>query len=60
MHVRSYLADFDSATAMLRALANFLHGRDFPLLGAMPPRREPLMLAVGTAVNALAAWLREQ
>ena len=28
-----YLADFDSATAMLRALAAFLHGRDFPNLG---------------------------
>ena len=29
----SYLADFDSASAMLRALAAFLHGRDFGDLG---------------------------
>ena len=28
-----YLADFDSATAMLRALAAFLHCRDFANLG---------------------------
>jgi hypothetical protein len=32
----SYLADFDSASAMLVALARFLHGQDFPLMGAMP------------------------
>jgi hypothetical protein len=35
----SYIADFDSAAAMLRALANDLHGRDFPLLGTMPRSR---------------------
>lgn len=29
----NYLADFDSATAMVRALAAFLHGKDFPNLG---------------------------
>jgi len=27
------VAKFDSATAMVRALAGFLHGRDFPMLG---------------------------
>ena len=28
-----YLADFDSATGMVRALGRFLHGQDFPGLG---------------------------
>lgn len=27
------IANFDSAAAMLRALGNFLHGKDFPGLG---------------------------
>src|SRR5207249_2636918 len=31
-----------------------------PLLGAMPPSREPLMRVVATAVNALPIALREQ
>jgi hypothetical protein len=31
-----YLANFDSATAMVRALANYLAGKDFPLLGTQP------------------------
>lgn len=34
-----YIADFDSASAMLRALARFLHGRDFPSLGMSWPVR---------------------
>ncbi len=29
----AYLANFDSATAMLKALSACLHGRDFSLLG---------------------------
>jgi hypothetical protein len=29
----SYIANFDSAAAMLRATARFLHGKDFPALG---------------------------
>jgi hypothetical protein len=55
-----YIADFDSATAMVRALANCLCGRDFPLLGAMRPSREPVMRLVSAGVNALPAVLREQ
>ena len=57
MCVLSYLASFDSATAMLRFLVNFLHGRDFPLLSTS---REPLMLPVAALVNALPVVLREQ
>ena len=29
----SYIADFDSATGMLRATSNYLHGKDYPGLG---------------------------
>jgi hypothetical protein len=32
-----YLANFDSASAMLRATARFLRGRDFPTLGVRSP-----------------------
>jgi hypothetical protein len=32
-----YVANFDSAAAMLRALARFLHGKDFPALGVLRP-----------------------
>jgi hypothetical protein len=54
------VANFDSATAMVRALANFLHGRDFPLLGELPPWSEPVMRGVGRLVNGLPRVLREQ
>jgi hypothetical protein len=39
-----YVAGFDSAGAMLRALARFLHGRDFPALGN-PRVLAPLLVA---------------
>ena len=58
-----YIANFDSAAAMLRALANYLHGEDFLMLGTVPKSRAPLMkLAslVGSAINALPVALREQ
>src|SRR5438105_15158784 len=54
------IANFDSATAMLRALANYLRGEDFPLLGTMPRWMEPVMRLVGAAVNTLPRSLREQ
>lgn len=31
------VADFDSATGMLRAVARYLHGQDFPGLGLARP-----------------------
>jgi hypothetical protein len=55
-----YLADFDSATGMLRALAGYLRGEDLPLLGAMPRSRAPLMKLVASAVNRLPVRLQEQ
>jgi hypothetical protein len=60
MKPSSYVADFDSATAMLRALAHYLNGRDFPLLGAMPQSRTPIMKVAAQAVNRLPRRLREQ
>jgi hypothetical protein len=55
-----YLADFDSATGMLRALAATLRGEGLPLLGAMPPSRAPVMKLVASVVNRLAKPLQEQ
>jgi hypothetical protein len=40
-----FVADFDSASAMVQASARFLHGEDFPGLG-LSRRLEPLAMAV--------------
>jgi hypothetical protein len=53
------VAKFDSATAMLRALAAFLHGRDFPMLGGRA-RAEPLAAGLLGLVNRLPQGLRER
>jgi hypothetical protein len=55
-----YLADFDSATGMLRALAGYLRGEDLPLLGAMSPSRTSVMKLVASVVNRLPRPLQEQ
>ena len=55
-----YVADFDSATGMLRALAASLRGEGLPLLGAMRPSRAPLMKVVASTVNHLPKPLQEQ
>lgn len=54
------IADFDSASAMLRALASYLKGADFPLLGAMPPQRARWMKMAAGFVNRLPQPVREQ
>jgi hypothetical protein len=56
----SYLADFDSASAMLSALGRFLQGRDFPMLGAVPRWAMPLVKGLSTGVNRLPHVLQEQ
>lgn len=56
----SYVAHFDSASAMTRALANYLHGRDFFLLGAMPAWRAPYMKLTAHILNRLPNALKEQ
>src|SRR5205823_6480378 len=60
MQPSSYVADFDSSVGMVRALANYLHARDFPLLGTMPPSRAPAMKPAAAVVNALPDALKEQ
>ena len=54
MKAPRYIANFDSASAMLRALGRFLEGKDFPGLG-IQPTLEPL----APAVNALPRRARE-
>ena len=51
-----YLADFDSASAMLRALGRFLHGRDFPNIGmtsALKPFAKAVNLLPKTARDGI-------
>lgn len=50
-----YIANFDSATAMMRALANALHDKSFPMLGQAPFAIKP-----AAAVNWLPKALRQQ
>jgi len=55
-----YLANFDSSAAMVRALANYIRGEDFPLLGAMPRWRAPDMKLFSRLVNASPRTIQEQ
>jgi hypothetical protein len=55
-----YLADFDSSTGMLRALAAAPRGEGVPLLGAMRPSRAPVMKLVASVVNRMPKPLQEQ
>jgi hypothetical protein len=54
-----YVANFDSATAMLRATAHYLRGEDFPALDVVPRSLAPAMRPVVAAVNALPEGVRE-
>ncbi|HKN86083.1 MAG TPA: hypothetical protein VJV04_04440, partial [Nitrospiraceae bacterium] len=56
----SYVADFDSATGMLRALSRSVGGQDFPLLGTLPRWSGAPMRGLGAAINAMPRWLQEQ
>lgn len=49
-----YVTQLDSTTSLLRALARFLHGQDFPALGVAPP----IPGAVAAMVNVLPAETR--
>jgi hypothetical protein len=55
-----YIANFDYSAAMLRALANFVHGKDFPMPGVLPKPVAPAMKLIGAAVNRLPQFLSEQ
>jgi hypothetical protein len=50
-----FVADFDSASAMLRATARYLHGKDFAKLGMGHPLQSLIPVA-----NALPEAIREQ
>ncbi len=50
------VANFDSATAMLRAIARFLHGKDFPALG-QPCVLEHLAGAIDVLGDRAREWL---
>jgi hypothetical protein len=60
MKTPGYIANFDSATAMLRATARYLRGRSFPQLGMMPGWAMPLMKPVANSVNTLPEKVRER
>ncbi|YAF94089.1 MAG: hypothetical protein AB3A66_15850 [Nodularia sp. CChRGM 3473] len=50
-----YVAGFDSGTAMLRATAAYLRGKDFPGMGTMPTAIEP----IATVLNQLPQQAKE-
>ena len=54
-----YLANFDSATAIVRALAHYVAGKDFPLLGAQPTWTAPGMKLRASTVNRMPRYLEE-
>jgi hypothetical protein len=56
MKAPNYVANFDSASAMMRATARFLSGRDFPTLGVKSPI-EPLAPVINALPNSLLAQL---
>jgi hypothetical protein len=60
MKTPGYIANFDSATAMLRATARYLRGRSFPQLGMTPEWAMPFMKPVASSVNALPEKARER
>lgn len=53
------IASFDSASAMLRGVANLLHGRDLRALGVIPRPLAPLAERVVPLVNLLPTRARE-
>lgn len=55
MNPSKFIADFDSASAMVRALSRYLDGKDFPALGSSNPMR--LIVPIG---NKLSEKVREQ
>ncbi|MDQ4105773.1 MAG: hypothetical protein M3157_01170, partial [Actinomycetota bacterium] len=56
----AYIANFDSATAMLRGVANYLNGRDLPVMGTQSKPLASALRPVGRLLNALPQPAREQ
>jgi hypothetical protein len=59
-HPSSYIADFDSAIGMVRALAAYPHAADFPLLGALPRWRALDMKLLSSAVNRMPRRIQQK
>jgi pimeloyl-ACP methyl ester carboxylesterase len=57
---RPPLAQFDSASALVRALGSYLNGHDFPLLGSYPAWTASAWKTIGSAVNALPTPAKRQ
>ncbi|MGN9837040.1 hypothetical protein ACTMTI_02840 [Nonomuraea sp. H19] len=55
-----YVASFDSATGMLRALSRYLRGRDVPMLGQLPAAVEPTVCGALAAANRLPRRVAER
>ncbi|PZG39721.1 hypothetical protein C1I98_23345 [Spongiactinospora gelatinilytica] len=55
-----YVASFDSATGMLRALSRYLRGMDVPMLGQLPGPVEPLASGLLGAANRLPRRMAER
>jgi hypothetical protein len=53
------LAAFDSATAMVTALARSLRGKGFPMVGTLPAWTEPLVHPLASIINHIPSSLRE-
>ncbi|WP_329246895.1 hypothetical protein OG417_52540 [Actinoallomurus sp. NBC_01490] len=60
MRADEQIADFDSATGMLRVLGEYLRGRDAPLLARYPGAAEPFVAALLGAANRLPRRLQEK
>ncbi len=54
------IADFDSASAMVRATAAYLHASDLPMIGIMPRAMQTAARLYVAAVNSVPERLREQ
>jgi hypothetical protein len=60
MRAPNYIANFDSASAMLRGVANFLSGEDLPMMGMRSSAVTHALRPVGLGLNALPRKVREQ
>jgi hypothetical protein len=55
-----YLANFDSAAAMLRGVANHLNGKDLPMMGTQSKPVANALRPVGAVLNSLPVSAREK
>ncbi|HSK99504.1 MAG TPA: hypothetical protein VK869_04140 [Rubrobacteraceae bacterium] len=56
----SYIANFDSATAILRGVANYLNGKDLPAMGTQPKPAVHALELAAPIINSIPDPLREQ